>query len=64
MNQISCLVNHVRVIRGVDHISALEMEEESVILAEQYLLEDVVAFDHIKVVHDVEIAAELIDSLV
>ena len=33
-NQVTGLVDHVRVIRRIDHVSALEMKEKTIILTE------------------------------
>ena len=40
------------------------MQEESLVLIKEHLFHDVVTFDHLKKIDDIEISRELLDALI
>ena len=47
-------------LRSVNHVSPLQVQEESVVLAEEHLFHDMEAFDDVEQIDDVQIAPQLL----
>ena len=51
-------------LRGVNHVSTLQVQEEPIVLAKQHLFHHVVTFDNVQQFDYVQVSFKLFDSLV